>query len=87
MMIGTPKELGAINGVLVKRDMPNEPFINYITVDSIGKICKIIKKNGGTIIIPKKVMGEWVLWAIFKDTERNILGLYEASKRINICSI
>jgi len=76
----TPKEPGAINGGLVKRDMPNEPFVNYITVDSIEKICKIIEKNGGTIIVPKKVMGEWGWWAIFKDTEGNILGLYEEAK-------
>lgn len=54
----TPKEPGAINGGLVKRDMPNEPFINYITVGSIDKICNIIEKNGGTIIVPKKAMGE-----------------------------
>ena len=60
--------------------MPNELFVNYITVDSIGKICKIIEKNGGNITVPKKVMGEWDLWAIFKDTEGNILGLYEEAK-------
>jgi predicted enzyme related to lactoylglutathione lyase len=53
----TPEEPGAINGGLVKRDKPNEPFLNYITVDSIDKICKTIEKNGGTIIVPKTEMG------------------------------
>lgn len=76
----TPKEPGVINGGLVKREKPNEPFLNYITVDSIDKICKIIEKNGGTIIIPKKEMGEWGWWATFKDTEGNIFGLYEEAK-------
>ena len=73
----TPKEPGAINGGLVKRDKPNEPFLNYITVDSIDKICKTIEKNGGTIIVPKTKMGEWGWWATFKDTEGNVFGLYE----------
>ena len=73
----TPKEPGAINGGLVKRDKPNEPFLNYITVDSIDKICKIIEKNGGTIVVPKTKMGEWGWWATFTDTEGNIFGLYE----------
>ena len=76
----TPKEPGEINGGLVKRDKPNEPFLNYITVDSIDKICKIIEKNGGTIIVPKTEMDEWGWWATFKDTEGNIFGLYEESE-------
>jgi predicted enzyme related to lactoylglutathione lyase len=77
----TPKEPGAINGGLVKRDKPNEPFINYITVDSIDTICKSIEKNGGKIIVPKTQMGEWGWWATFKDTEGNIIGLYEESEK------
>jgi predicted enzyme related to lactoylglutathione lyase len=76
----TPKKPGKINGGLVKRDKPNEPFLNYITVDSIDKICKIIEKNGGTIIVPKTEMGEWGWWTTFKDTEGNIFGLYEESE-------
>ena len=73
----TPKEPGAINGGLVKRDTPNEPFLTYITVDSIEKTCKTIEKNGGKIMIPKTKMGEWGWWATFKDTEGNTFGLYE----------
>jgi predicted enzyme related to lactoylglutathione lyase len=73
----TPKEPGAINGGLVKRDKPHEPFLNYITVDSIEKTCKSIEKNGGKILTPKTEMGEWGWWATFEDTEGNIVGLYE----------
>jgi predicted enzyme related to lactoylglutathione lyase len=76
----TPKEPGAINGGLVKREMPDEPFINYVTVDSIDRTCKLIEKNGGKIVMPKTEMGEWGWWAIFKDTEGNVLGLYEEAK-------
>ncbi len=76
----TPKEPGAINGGLVKRDKPSEPFINYITVDSIDTVCKTIEKNGGKIIVPKTEMGEWGWWATFKDTEGNVFGLYEEAE-------
>ena len=73
----TPTEPGAINGGLVKREKPDETFLNYIKVDSIDKVCKNIEKNGGTILAPKTKMGEWGWWATFKDTEGNVLGLYE----------
>ncbi len=76
----TPKEPGAINGGLVKRDKPEESFLNYITVDSIDKVCKTIEKNGGKIIVPKTEMGEWGWWANFKDTEGNVFGLYEEAE-------
>ena len=76
----TPKEPGAINGGLVKRDMESEPVTDYIEVDSIDKICKTIEKNGGTILVPKTEMGEWGWWAVFKDTEGNVLGLYEENE-------
>jgi predicted enzyme related to lactoylglutathione lyase len=76
----TPKEPGAINGGLVKREMPDEPFVNYVTVESIDKICKLIEKNGGKIVMPKTKMGEWGWWAVFKDTEGNVLGLYEEAE-------
>ena len=75
----TPKEPGAINGGLVKRDSPKEPFLVYITVDSIDKACKDIEKNGGKMIVQKTKMGEWGWWATFKDTEGNVFGLYEES--------
>ena len=76
----TPKEPGEINGGIVKRTMPGEPFTNYITVTSIDNITKTIEKNGGKIVVPKTKMGEWGWWAAFQDTEGNILGLYEEAE-------
>jgi predicted enzyme related to lactoylglutathione lyase len=76
----TPKEPGAINGGLVKREMPDESFVNYVIVDSIDKTCKLIEKNGGKMVVQKTKMGEWGWWAVFKDTEGNVLGLYEEAK-------
>lgn len=76
----TPKEPGAINGGLVKRTIPNEPFVNYITVDSIDKIGKSIEKNGGKMVVQKTKMSKWGWWAVFKDTEGNVLGLYEEAE-------
>ena len=73
----TPKEPGEINGGLVKRDRPGEPLVNYVTVDSIEKTAVLIEKNGGKLIEKKTPMGEWGWWAVFKDTEGNVIGLYE----------
>ena len=76
----TPKEPGAINGGIVKRDSPDEHLVDYITVDSIDDTVKKIEKNGGKIVTPKTKMGEWGWWATFKDTEGNVFGLYEEAE-------
>ena len=71
------KNLG-IDGGLMKRKNKNQPFMNYISVDSIDKISKIIKTNGGTIIMPKQEISKGMGWiAAFKDSEGNIMGLHE----------
>lgn len=76
----TPKEPGEINGGLVKREKPSEPFLTYVTVDSIDKTKGLIEKNGGKMIEPKTAMGEWGWWATFKDTEGNVIGLFEEAQ-------
>ena len=71
-----------INGGLMKRQNPGQPFMNYISVESIDKMCKTITANGGTVILPKQEIGQGMGWiAAFKDTEGNIMGLHEEVKK------
>lgn len=73
-----PTKPGAINGGLMKRQSPGQPFMNYIHVESIEEMCKIIEANGGTIVMPKQEIGKGMGWiAAFKDTEDNIVGLHQ----------
>ncbi len=71
-----------INGGLMKRQNAGQPFMNYITVESIDEMCKTITSNGGTVIMPKTEIGQNMGWiAAFKDTEGNIMGLHEEPKK------
>ena len=77
------KNPGAINGGLMKRKSEEQPFMNYISVDSIEEALKTVKKNGGTICIPKTEIAPNMGWiASFQDTEKNMLGLHEAPRHL-----
>ena len=76
-----PKEPGAINGGMMKRSIPGEPFINFISVESIDEMSQTIKHNGGAMIQSKQEIDKDMGWiATFKDPEGNLMGLIEMTK-------
>src|SRR3989344_549635 len=77
-----PTKPGAINGGLMKRKNPGQPFMNYINVESIDAMLKTIKANGGKICLPKQEIGKGMGWiAAFQDTEGNLIGLHQVGKK------
>ncbi len=75
---GMPTTPGAINGGLMKRKSKDQPFMNYINVESIDEMLPEIKKHGGSIRMPKTEIGPGMGWiAAFTDTEGNLMGLHE----------
>ena len=79
--IVTTKKKGepGIDGGLLKRNMPAQPFTNYVGVKSIDAMNQRVQANGGTIALPKQAIGGGMGWiSAFKDTENNIIGLHEA---------
>ena len=67
-----------INGGLMPRMNPGQPFMNYISVESIEDASAKVEAAGGTIILPKHEIGQGMGWiAAFKDTEGNILGFHQ----------
>lgn len=75
-----PKEPGAINGGMSKRDpeMPHPMF--YIDVEDIETTLETVTKNGGEVARGKTQLGDMGYLAWFKDTEGNILGLTQWNK-------
>jgi uncharacterized protein len=68
-----------INGGLMQRKMPGQPFMNYVGVPSIDASAKKVEQAGGVIILPKTEIGQGMGWiAAFKDTEGNIMGFHQA---------
>jgi uncharacterized protein len=71
-----------INGGLLARKNPGQPFMNYIAVDSIDAACKKVEQAGGLVVLPKAEIGPGMGWvAAFKDTEGNIMGFHEVAKK------
>ena len=78
----TPTEPGAINGGMTKRN--NEVKSTVITVDvaDIDSSLKSIEKLGGRIIQNKQQVADMGFTAYFKDTEGNIVGLWQSARRM-----
>ena len=73
------KNAPGIDGGLMKRAMPGQPFTNYINVPSIDDMNQVVQANGGTIVMPKQEIGPNMGWiSMFKDTENNMIGLHQA---------
>jgi hypothetical protein len=76
---GMPKEPGAINGGMLQRQDPVKAPVITISVDNMDQAAATIEKNGGKIIRPKMAVGEMGFAAYFKDTEGNVVGLWQNS--------
>jgi predicted enzyme related to lactoylglutathione lyase len=74
---GMPKEKGAINGGMLKRQQPVTSPIITIGVQDIEGAMKNVKKMGGEIVRGKIQLGEFGYAAYFKDPEGNIIGLWQ----------
>ena len=74
-----PTELGGINGGLTKRTAtaPHPSFT--IDVPSIEKALHTVEKNGGKVVQPKMGIGEMGFVASFKDSEGNLVGLWQTA--------
>lgn len=74
---GMPKEPGAINGGMMERQDPVKSPVITINVKSIDQAAATIEKNGGKVIRPKMPVGDMGFAAYFKDTEGNVIGLWQ----------
>lgn len=76
-----PKEIGAINGGMMKRNELIQSPVITINVESIKDALERIGELGGEIMGEIMEIGEMGFAAYFKDTEGNILGLWENKKK------
>jgi len=80
--MGTPKKPGAINGGMGKREGPLKSIVVTISVDDIDKALQRIEKAGGKTFSKKQAIGDMGFTAYFKDSEGNVVGLYQAAGRM-----
>ena len=72
-----PKESGAINGGMYKRDEKSAqgPVI-VMNVEDVDEAVKKAEKAGGKVFRKKMSIGEMGFYAQVKDTEGNIIGVW-----------
>lgn len=76
-LIETGPEGEAVNGGLMRRQMPEHKPVNYIHVESVDEFSARLEALGGKVIVPKQpvpTMG-WFAQAI--DPQRNLFALWQ----------
>ena len=76
-----PVERGAINGGMMKRDRVRSPVIT-IEVKDIDAAVEKVKKEGGDLVLGRQSVGEMGFSAYVKDSEGNVIGLWQSSGRM-----
>jgi predicted enzyme related to lactoylglutathione lyase len=76
-----PLKVGAINGGIMKRNRDVTAPVLAINVSSIDEKVQQIEKVGGSVVKPKEDMMGMGLYAYVKDTEGNVIGLWEDAKK------
>lgn len=77
------KEPGFINGGMFQRD-PNVPLKGptvAMTVDDIHQTLETVKSHGGSVETEVMKIGDMGLYAYVKDTEGNIVGVWQDIKK------
>ena len=74
---GMPTEPGAINGGMTKRQDPVKTPVITIDVNDIDSTLKSIEKLGGKVVQKKQPVADMGFTAYFKDTEGNVVGLWQ----------
>ncbi len=76
-----PKEPGAINGGLLKRDPTGEHPVIVIDVQNLDEHLTKIESAGGKVVMEKMQVGDFGLYARVEDTEGNVIGVWQALKK------
>jgi len=77
-----PKEPGYVGGGIAKRGGPLEHPVVTILVEDLSAAIKKVEKNGGkTVQAKQEIPGNMGWTAYFKDTEGNVVGLYQSPRR------
>jgi predicted enzyme related to lactoylglutathione lyase len=74
-----PTEPGAINGGLMQRDASTPAPVVTIDVEAIDQALAQIAENGGTTVTPRTPIPGMGAFAYFKDSEGNVVGLWEST--------
>ena len=73
---GRPSEPG-VNGGLMRRMYPNQPPVNYISVESVDDFVRKAERLGAKVLMGKSPVPGMGWFAQLKDTEGNLFAVWE----------
>ena len=75
-----PSEPGFINGgMLAREESASSGPVVVIDVDSIDATLTQVEGAGGSVVVPKQPVGAMGFTAYVKDSEGNVIGLWETA--------
>ena len=76
---GPPSEPGFINGGLLERGLPVGGPVIVLDVEDIDATLEQVELHGGTTMTAKQAVGDMGFSAYFKDSEGNVMGLWQTA--------
>ena len=77
-----PKEVGAINGGMMKRTKDISAPVVTIDVANIDDAVKKVTEQGGKLVMEKQKVGDMGWSAYIKDSEGNVIGLWQSARKM-----
>ena len=79
---GMIKDMGVINGGMMKRSAKIKSPVIVITVDDLDNSISKVKMNGGKLVVEKMPVSDMGFLAYLQDSEKNIIGLWQNAKKM-----
>lgn len=76
-----PTELARINGGMMKRSPAGEQCVIVMNVKNLDETMEKVKTGGGSEVAPKMKIGDMGYYARVKDSEGNVIGIWEDTKK------
>lgn len=70
-----------INGAIMQRQHPQQPWMNYVDVASIDAALEKATKLGAKVALPKNTLPGMGAYAAIIDPQGNLCGLWEVIKK------
>jgi predicted enzyme related to lactoylglutathione lyase len=76
---GMPKQPGAINGGIHKRQSPDDSTVNFVNVESVDRYIEKAKGLGARVVVDKMPVPGMGYFAQLMDPEGNPFGVWEGN--------
>lgn len=76
---GMPTRSG-VNGGMMRRMHPGQGPTNYVSVESVDDYVEKAKRLGGEVVMPKQAVSTMGWFALLKDPEGNVFGVWETNE-------